>query len=173
MPWQQLITLIGVVVGGGLTLIVTSRVEQVKWRRVLETRWDEKRFSAYADYALAVKKYVTLLRRVAADMGLASAAHPLPTSEGLPQIDDAESERAGAFESVLLLGDKATIDAARAWHRSAWELAYIVRGSKPGGPAEWETAIREVWTGRSRFYESARMSLGVQEQMPSAELSEG
>jgi hypothetical protein len=170
MPWQQLITLIGVVVGGGLTLIVTSRIEQVKWRRSLETRWDEKRFSAYAEYALAVKKYVTLLRRVAADMGLASAAHPLPVSEGLSKIDDAESERAGAFENVLLLGDKATIDAARAWHRAAWELAYIVRGITPGGSAEWKTAMQDVWAGRSKFYESARISLGVQEQIPSAEL---
>jgi hypothetical protein len=172
MPWQQLITLVGVIAGGMLTFVVTSRTEQTKWRRNLDIRWDEKRFAAYVGYSLAVKRYVTLLRRVAGDMGLDSVAHPLQAPGGLLEVDDAESERAGAFENVLLLGDKATIDAARAWHRAAWELAYIVKGIKPGGSTEWKAAIQDVWAARSRFYECARVDLGVRQQAGLEELPE-
>ncbi|MEK8110400.1 transposase [Micromonospora sp. M12] len=60
------------------------------------------------------------------------------------------------------LGDQAAVDAARSWHRSAWELAYIIRGINPGGGPEWQIAMEKVWVARAKFYECARLSLGVQ-----------
>jgi len=95
-------------------------------------------------------------------MGLDSVAHPLDRSLGIPEVDNAEVERAAAFENVLLLGNQAAVDAARSWHRSAWELAYIIRGINPGVGPEWQIAMEKVWVARAKFYECARLSLGVQ-----------
>lgn len=159
---QQFITLLGVLIGALATFTGSTWAERLKWRRTIETRWDEKRFDAYSEYAVAVKRYVTALRRVAGSMGLDSVAHPLDRSFGLSEIDNAEVERAAAFEHVLLLGDQAAVDAARGWHRMAWELAYLIQGINPGGGPEWRAAMEQVWIARGRFYECARLSLGVQ-----------
>lgn len=85
----------------------------------MSVRWDERRLDTYAEYGRSVKNYVTLLRRVAANMGLDSVAHPLPRSVGLPRIEEAEDERASRFEGVLLLGTPSTVAVARKWHRAA------------------------------------------------------
>jgi hypothetical protein len=158
---QQFITLLGVLIGALVTFVGSTWAERLKWRRAIETRWDEKRFTAYADYAVSVKRYVTALRRVGAGMKFDSAAHPLDRASGLPEIDNAEVERAAAFEQVLLLGDQAAVDAARAWHRAAWELAYLIQGISAGGKTEWQAAMKQVWLARAKFYECARLSLGV------------
>ncbi|GLI00235.1 hypothetical protein [Phytohabitans aurantiacus] len=158
---QQFIALLGVLVGSLVTFAGSTWAERLRWRRAIETRWDEKRFTAYAEYAVAVKRYVTALRRVGASMKFDSVAHPLDRELGLPEIDNAEVERAAAFEQVLLLGDQAAVDAARAWHRSAWELAYLVQGISAGGKTEWQEAMKHVWLARAKFYECARLSLGV------------
>jgi hypothetical protein len=162
---QQLPALAGVVIGALATYSVRTWTERAKWQRALRTRWDGKRFNAYAEYGLAVQNYVNLLRRVAGDMGLDSVAHPLARSAGLPEIERAEGERAGVIEKVLLLGDQATIDVARAWHRTAWELAYLVQGVSSGGAAEWRAALDNVWAARDRYYRAARLSLGVPDDL--------
>lgn len=158
---QQFITLLGVLIGAFATFAATTWTERLRWQRSTETKWDERRFTAYADYAVTVKRYVTALRRVAGGMGLDSVAHPLDRSRGIPEIDNAEVERAAAFENVLLLGDQAAVDAARVWHRAAWELAYMIQGITPGGDPEWRNAMEEVWIARANFYKCARLSLGV------------
>jgi hypothetical protein len=94
-------------------------------------------------------------------MGLDSVAHPLDRSLGIPEVDNAEVERAAAFENVLLLGDQAAVDAARAWHRTAWELAYMIQGINPGGGPEWQTAMKRVWVAWAKFYECARLGIRV------------
>jgi hypothetical protein len=158
---QQFITLLGVLIGALVTFAGSTWAERLRWRRTIETRWDERRFTAYAEYAVAVKRYVTALRRVGAGMKFDSVAHPLEREQGLPEIDNAEVERAAAFEQVLLLGDQAAVDAARAWHRAAWELAYLIQGISAGGKIEWQAAMKQVWLTRAKFYECARLSLGV------------
>ncbi|GIJ50945.1 hypothetical protein Val02_78310 [Virgisporangium aliadipatigenens] len=158
---QQLPALLGVVIGSVATFLVAQTTERTKWRRTLHARWDERRLDAYAEYAFAVKSYVTLLRRVAGGMGLDSIAHPLSHTDGLPRVEQAEDERAAKFENVLLLGDQETIDAARAWHRAAWELADLVQGRSTGGAPAWRPALNEVWQARTLFYKAARVSLDV------------
>ncbi|BAL87765.1 hypothetical protein AMIS_25450 [Actinoplanes missouriensis 431] len=160
---QQFITLLGVLIGALATFAGTTWIERLKWRRSVQTKWDEKRFTAYVEYAAAVKRYITALRRVAGGMGLDSMAHPLDRSRGLPEIENAEMERAAAFESILLLGDQPAVDAARAWHRTAWELAFMIQGITPAGTEEWRNAMQKVWAARAEFYKCARRDLGVQD----------
>jgi len=45
----QLITLLGVIIGAFATFAVTTWTERLRWQRAIETRWDEKRFTAYAE----------------------------------------------------------------------------------------------------------------------------
>ncbi|GAA1861464.1 hypothetical protein [Asanoa iriomotensis] len=157
----QLPALIGVIVGALATYVVTARMERDKWLRHQQSRWDERRIAAYSDYALTVKAYVTILRRIAGSMGLDDVAHPIGREEGVPLADAAEEDRSGKFENVLLLGDEATIRAARTWHRAAWELAYLVQGRKKGGAEDWRQALDGVWAAREDFYTAVRADLGV------------
>ncbi|WP_051192603.1 hypothetical protein [Nocardia jiangxiensis] len=58
---QQLITLAGVLVGAGATFAATTHTERIKWRRSIETRWDDKRLIAYSEYANALKLFMEVL----------------------------------------------------------------------------------------------------------------
>src|SRR5690348_9468891 len=99
-----------------------------RWRREHDERWDAKRLEAYASYGLAVKRFILMASRISASRGLGPRAQPLPASEeNLEQLAQAEVDRATAWEQVLLIGDPATIAAARRWHQRAWELEHFAR----------------------------------------------
>lgn len=72
----------------------------------------------------------------------------------------AEIDRAAAWEQVLLIGDPATIAAARNWHQCAWELEAFARGSRTG-EQEWYAAVIAANEARAEFYRSARRDLNV------------
>ncbi|MFJ6945242.1 hypothetical protein ACISU4_11420 [Streptomyces wuyuanensis] len=54
----------------------------------------------------------------------ASAGRP---ADGVPLFAEAESRRATEWESVLLVGNAATIAAARRWHETVWSIELLVR----------------------------------------------
>lgn len=158
----QLPVLAGVIVGALGSYLTTAVTERARWRRALDSRWDERRIEAYTSYAQAVKQVVNIAGRIAAGRGIGGASEPLaPTRANLGLLATAEAERAGLWETVLLLGHPATVTAAREWHENAWRLEWYARGLLTGETPDWEEARAAVNTARARFYEAARADLGV------------
>jgi hypothetical protein len=60
----QLPALVGVLVGALASYLVTVATERRRWRRSMDTRWDERRVVAYAEYATAVKAMFDLVLRL-------------------------------------------------------------------------------------------------------------
>ncbi|RKS97229.1 hypothetical protein BX286_7045 [Streptomyces sp. 3211.6] len=157
---DQLPALIGVVVGSLGSYAAQSLTERRKWTRQREERWDEKRFETYSAYANALKAQLRLAQRIGAALGFADVVDPLPPAEGLPLLADAESRRATEWESVLLVGDAATIAAARRWHEMIWTIELLIREG-PVDAEKWIKVHRLTSAARDAFYESARRDLGI------------
>lgn len=156
---QQLPALIGVVIGALASFAATSAAERARWRRTQSVRWDERRLTAYAEYAFAVKKVISLSVRVAAHRGIHPDLDGLPPEEGLPALAVAEEERTVKWETVLLLGTGSTVVAARAWHESAFRLQRIASGAETD--LSWSEAIDAVSKARRGFYEAAKADIGI------------
>src|SRR5689334_21992209 len=120
---NQLLVLLGVIVGALGSYLTTSVTERARWKRGLGTRWDDRRVEAYASYGQAVKRMIVIASQIASGRGLWADNEPLaPTQVNLDLLAAAENERAGQWETVLLLGHPSTVAAARNWHEHAWRL---------------------------------------------------
>ena len=160
--FSQLLVLLGVVVGAGGSYLTTSATERARWKRALDTRWDDRRVEAYASYAQSVKRTIIIAQRIAAGRGLSTDSEPLaPTQVSLDLLEATEAERASQWETVLLLGHPATVAAARDWHEHAWRLQAYARALLTGSASAWEEARTATDVARARFYESARSDLQV------------
>lgn len=159
---SQLLVLAGVIVGALASYLTTAATERARWKRTLDSRWDDRRVEAYASYGRAVKDIITLSSRIYGGRGIAVNPEELsPTQESLELLASADIKRAAAWETVLLLGHPETVIAARNWHESVWRLEWWARGRITGEHEDWEKARSEVNRARSLFYESARKDLQV------------
>jgi hypothetical protein len=146
---NQLLVLAGVVIGALASYLTTTANEKARWKRALDSRWDDRRVEAYALYAQAVKDIIRLSARIAAGRGIAAHSEPLsPTRKHLDLIDSASSRRAVAWETVLLLGDRDTVMAARRWHESVWRLDWVACRKENANSEDYEKARSEVSYGR-------------------------
>ena len=159
---SQLLVLAGVVIGALASYLTTATTERARWKRDLDSRWDDRRAEAYASYAQSVKDIISISDRLAAGQGVTPNHRPLPvTDENLEVLAVAGEKRALAWETVLLLGDTDTVRAARNWHEAVWRLERFARGEMAGEPGDWQKARTEANRTRSLFYESARKDLQV------------
>lgn len=157
---QQLPALVGVVIGALASYLAGAAAERARWRREHAARWDANRMQAYASYALTVKTLILIANRISASRDLGSEAQPLPVDQGLERLAQAEIDRAAAWEQVLLIGDPATIAAARNWHQCARDLGAFARGIRTG-KQEWAAAAVAANDARAEFYRNARGDLNV------------
>ena len=159
---SQFFILLGVIIGALASYLTTAATERARWKRALDSRWDDRRVEAYAGYAQAVKEIINVSSRLAGGRGIGGSNQPLsPTQENLDLLASAGAARASAWEGVLLLGHPDTVAAARKWHESVWRLEWLARGLITGDLEDWEKARSAANTARSLFYESARRDLQV------------
>jgi hypothetical protein len=156
---QQLPALLGVVVGTGGAILATGIADRNRWQRQQAARWDERRLQAYVDFANAVKEVHTYGLRIA-ERDNPGSGHRVDREDALGKMEDADIRRTKAWESVLLLGDAETVLAAREWRSSVTEIMYFAQGVAPAGFALAD-AVTRANTGRDRFYDAARASLGI------------
>jgi hypothetical protein len=149
---DQLPALIGVAVGTLGTILATSVSDRSKWTRAQAVRWDERRVDAYATFARAVKE----MHLVAMRLTRSAATDPAD----LHELNEADNECSKAWEGVLLLGDAGTVDAAREWRESVYQLVSAARG-RASADFDRDTALHRADEGRDRFYAAARTSLAV------------
>lgn len=158
---QQLPALLGLGVGALATYGATAFGERARWKRDRLFRWDNERLRVYTDYGDAVKKVFHISARLAAARGFPHLAEPLePTQAAIDVLSEAKTDRSRAWEAVLLLGDPATVAAARAWHEAAWRVSWYARG-RFADPDQWEPTVTDSARAREAFYERARRDLGV------------
>lgn len=156
----QVLTITGVLLGSAATFVVTAAAERTRWRRAQSARWDDKRLLAYSEYANAVKHMVRLCRRIAETKGLLSTGQPIDLDSAFAALTDAETQRAAQWETVLLLGEPATISAARAWSEQVWQLERILREDDPAA-SSFIDAYRDAMRLRNEFYAHARTDLDI------------
>jgi hypothetical protein len=156
----QVLTIAGVLLGAAGTFIATTTTERTRWRRARSARWDDRRLIAYVEYANAVKHMVRLCRRIAETKNLLTTGQPIDLDAARTALAEGETERALKWETVLLLGEPATISAARAWHEQVWHLERILRDDHPDQPS-FIDAYKETMRLRNKFYAHARTDLDV------------
>ncbi|MGW2661378.1 hypothetical protein ACWCW7_10480 [Nocardia tengchongensis] len=156
---QQLPALVGVLLGAAATYLSTSAAERARWRRAQAIRWDEKRLTAYTEYAYAVKKVIGISVRIAAHQGIHPDSNKLPLDEGVVALAAAEHERTMKWESVLMLASEDAITAARAWHESAYSPQLIAVGRITG--TAWPEAVEATSQARRKYYEVVRKDIGL------------
>ena len=109
---NQVPVLLGVIIGALGSYLATAATERARWKRALDSRWDDRRVEAYASYAQSVKQMIKVAGRIAAGRGLGGDDAPLaPTQENLELLAGAEAERSRQWEIVLLLGHPQTVAA--------------------------------------------------------------
>jgi hypothetical protein len=75
-------------------------------------------------------------------------------------LQSPDVELATAWEGVLLLGDAATVTAARTWRDAVWDLALIARRDSRIVD-DWDAVRAASKRARDQFYAAARKSLVV------------
>lgn len=157
---QQLLTLAGVLVGAGATFSATTLIERAKWKRGLDTRWDDKRLAAYIEYANALKESLNICMRLAEANGYPAGVQPIDRDAGIQAWVAADTERTTKWEAVLLLGSAEGIAAARQWHKAVWRFRYFVVGTNVDHE-EYLRSFETMGRLRNQFYACARADLGV------------
>ncbi|MEU7753729.1 hypothetical protein [Micromonospora sp. NPDC049171] len=155
----QLPALVGLLIGALATYVATAAQERGRWRRQQAARWDERRITAYSDYAHAVKKVISIAVRLAAKRGVYEDDLWFGGEVNEADLLMAEEERTTRWEAVLMLGDDAVVAAARQWHQVTFRLMRLALGQP--SDLTWNEAVRATGQARGRFYTAARRDLGV------------
>ncbi|WP_435881999.1 hypothetical protein [Streptomyces anulatus] len=136
------------------------RGDRARFRGEHAARRQEQQLSAYTDYALTLKKTVTLHRRVAAHLGHDGYPHPLPPAEAALLLVDAADGRSAAGEGLLMLGSPDVVDAAHGWALSVMEVADLLPA--PGCTADtWLAQIEKQRMAREKYYTAIRRAMGL------------
>ena len=157
---QQVLPLLGVIIGALASYLAGAATERARWRREQSSRWDEQRAQAYAQYGYAVKNVYVHCRRIIEMRNQGSKGNAPKLDDAFAQLGVLTDERTARWESVLLLGDPATIAAARTWHRRVWHVELFARGERDD-VEELNTVHDQVIQDRDRFYAAARRDLGI------------
>jgi hypothetical protein len=158
---DQVLPIAGVIIGAAMTWAAGTFTDRSQWRRSQSIRWDERRLQAYTDYATAVKQDVRLCLRIASFRGLGTLTHPLDPATGVPILAEIEDRRSALFEAVVLLGNPATVAAARGWQQSVWDLHSMVDGTETVTQDVFLGAFRAAGIARDEFHRTARLDLEV------------
>jgi hypothetical protein len=162
--WVQIFTLVGVLFGAAASFFSTRFIERERRSHEHQSRLDSRRLDVYASFSDAIKEFIQIAQRLAANRGLGTGQR-IAQEEGLELLAATETRLGMKWESVQLVGDPATVDAARQWRHAAWHIEWFGRGLR-SGPAEYQAAMIEVGNARSAFYERARRDLGIPGALP-------
>ncbi|KPC64725.1 hypothetical protein [Streptomyces chattanoogensis] len=157
---QQLPALIGVVIGALGSYLASTRGDQARFRREQAARWEERRLAAYADYARALKKSVTLTYRIAAHLGNDPHPHPLSPEEAAPHLADATDARDPAGETLLMLGTADVVEKAREWVVVVMEMEGFLR-AQTRNPEAWSVMLERQRAAREGYYAAVRRDLAL------------
>ncbi|MEV1321264.1 hypothetical protein AB0J14_34900 [Micromonospora arborensis] len=157
---QQVSTLLGVLVGVLCSYLATRASERERWRREHAVRWSDRRVEVYASYADAVKRMGHISLRICAAHGFGAKVEPLSPDEGISMLAAADADRSVKWELLLLLGNRSTVTAARAYNEVVWQLEKAAKGSEVASE-DFDVLVREAGRARDAFYAAARRDLAL------------
>lgn len=114
----------------------------------------------YTKYGEAVKFVTEGCLYVAGARGYSPWAGRLEHAYTLRDLHAAETARALAFQSVLLLGDASSIRAARAYTASVWEALKYARGEIAGEDG-WRRCLDQISATRDDYFAAVRTELQI------------
>jgi hypothetical protein len=142
---QQILPLVGVLLGAGAAYLATVSNERKKATRELSKDWRVKRTEVYLSYLIAVKKMRLLSGQMAATLCIDDESDPLDMTEGTRLLVVADEARGTAYEYVNVCGDSDVIEKARALNRAVWSLEWVARERHPAStPATWHD-LNEIY----------------------------
>ncbi|MFC3577643.1 hypothetical protein ACFOZ0_31150 [Streptomyces yaanensis] len=149
----QIVTLVGVLIGALTSYLATAIAERAKFRRMMATRWDERKLDTYIEYISCVKEISRAAREA-----LRARDRGEDTTAALTEMEAIEAKRSILFESFILLSDEAAANAAHTVNQRAWELLRVTRN-----PANGEAALADVplVTSLNVLHEAARADLAT------------
>ncbi|MEV7395265.1 hypothetical protein [Streptomyces sp. NPDC091215] len=157
---QQIPALIGVVVGalGSYRAVVFG--DRARFRREQMTRWEDRRLTAYTEYAKSLKAMISVLFRVSAHFGNDPHPQPLASTEANPRLASASEARDQVWEMMLLLAAPGVVDVAHAWARTIAEMERFVQDATHD-PDTWSALLGNQRVARERFYAAARRDVAL------------
>ncbi|MFJ3526669.1 MULTISPECIES: hypothetical protein [unclassified Streptomyces] len=159
---DRILPLAGVALGALMSYLMTSLNERTRWRRQQAVRWDERRLTAYAEYAHAIKELAAGYRTLAAARGLTPGpTSPEPAPGALAELGALESRRSALSETLALLGDTEANTASKTLDHCVWRLECLALGIATEDEQEWDQAYLEFRQARDRYVAHARADLGV------------
>lgn len=164
---DQVMTLISVGFGGLVGYLFTSLRERKLLAERRSTKWDQTRFVAYSEFAKSIKACVRTCDRMASHLNLRTQAPALDLAIGWPRLTEEQDHATSMLEQVLLLGEDATREAARAWQLAAHEVSNaLLRAKTSSETEEYVAAFKAAGDARDAFYREARRELRVAEHGP-------
>ncbi|AJE41468.1 hypothetical protein [Streptomyces nodosus] len=118
----QIITLVGVLIGALTSYLATAIAERAKFRRLIATRWDERKLDTYIEYVSCIKT----IQRAAMDAGRARDQRK-DASDALAEMEESENRRSVLFETFVLLSNEKAATAAHTVNQRTWELLGMAR----------------------------------------------
>ncbi|MEV6069261.1 hypothetical protein AB0L82_22170 [Nocardia sp. NPDC052001] len=151
---DQLVPMIGVLLGSFATYLGSSVVERAQFKRLLATRWDEGKLETYAEYASAVKD---MLRAAGRYMEARDDGRELAGLRA--ELEAADDVRSRIFERVVLLGDPDVTEAGKEVNRQVLETRRLALD--PATPAGQNLGGDDVVGALNGLHEAARKDLGI------------
>lgn len=159
----QIMTLVGVVIGGSVSWVGISLTERAKFRRDQYARLQEHRMTAYADFSAAAKSTMSVLFRVGAWLGVDRMTEPLSLEEARPLLANAFHERETAFERVRLVAGDSVVTAARQWVRGTYGMRKLLESGEVDTES-WAVLVAAANRGRDEFFEAAKREMVASER---------
>ncbi|GAA1596417.1 hypothetical protein [Actinoplanes couchii] len=160
--WAQLLTLAGVLLGGSISYVFTSRLERARNRREMVIRWDIRKYEAFVEYLAAVTRMARTCGQLVRARGWDTLAAEVEPEAGRKVLDEFESARTAAYERVVMLADESGIGAASALNVAVWKLEWFGRGVVDDcSVADWQEALSIYTAALDRFQRAARANLVV------------
>ncbi|NEC85121.1 hypothetical protein G3I71_04430 [Streptomyces sp. SID12501] len=153
---------VGAVLLGALTTHATNYLmERGRNRYQSQTRWDDRKIDAYAEYVDSAKLRIAgAVRLYEAREGLREEHRPEP--ELRENLSEAGRRWGSAFELVMLLGGDDAIEAGHELNSLVAEIDWQATGRISGSLDEWRERHRGAFRLINAFHEAARADLGIQ-----------
>lgn len=157
---SELVALLGVAVGAGLSWGSGALTDRSRFRREQQVRWREQRLSTYANFSAAAKQTMSLLFRVGAHLKVDQQSEPMSLDEAKPLLAAAFHAREQEFERVRMVGSPEIVEAARTWVREIYTMRALIEAGT-NDVAEWRGQVASTNRARDGFYEVARAEIGL------------
>ena len=109
-----------------MSYLAATATERRRHRNEAAARWEQRRVDLYADYAEVAKRIL----RQTGDVGKLD-----PSSDefgaAASRLRTLEEDRSALFERLMLIGDRATIEAAHKLNHVMWTLQSELPGAVP------------------------------------------